>query len=135
MSRVAIFIPSYNAARTLPGVFERISEELWGAIENVFVINDGSQDDTDAVVATLARDRPKIRLVSRQPNRGYGTVVREGLRRCVEETEAEYIVSLHADGQYPPESVLPFVAHMSERGVDVLQGSRQIGRASCRERV
>ena len=124
MSRVAIFIPSYNAARTLPGVLERISPELWDAIDSVFVINDGSQDDTDAVVEELAREQPKIRLVSRQPNRGYGTAVRDGLRRCVDETEAEYIVCLHADGQYPPESVLPFVAQMAERGVDVLQGSR-----------
>ena len=80
MSRVAIFIPSYNAARTLPGVIERISPELWEAIESVFVVNDGSQDDTDAVVEELSQDQPKIRLVSRQPNRGYGTVVREGLR-------------------------------------------------------
>ncbi len=124
VSRVAIFIPSYNAARTLPGVFERFSEELWEATQSVFVINDGSQDDTDAVVEKLAQERPKIRLVSRHPNRGYGAAVRNGLRRCVEETDAEYIVCLHADGQYPPESVLPFMAHMAERGVDVLQGSR-----------
>ena len=124
MSRVAIFIPSYNAARTLPGVFERISPELWDALESVFVINDGSQDDTDAVVQKLAQGRPQIRLVSRQPNRGYGAAVRNGLRRCVEETEADYIVCLHADGQYPPENVLPFVAYMAEHGVDVLQGSR-----------
>ena len=124
MSRVAIFIPSYNAARTLPAVFERISPELWDATEGVFVINDGSQDDTDAVVEKLAQDQPKIRLISRQPNRGYGTAVRDGLRHCVEKTDAEYMVCLHADGQYPPESVLPFVAHMTEHGVDVLQGSR-----------
>ncbi len=124
MNRIAVFIPSYNAARTLPGVFERISPELWEAIDAVFVINDGSQDDTDAVVESLARDHPKIRLVSRQPNRGYGSAVRDGLRRCVAETDAEYVVCLHADGQYPPESVLPFVAYMAEHGVDVLQGSR-----------
>ena len=102
MSRVAIFIPSYNAARTLPGVLERISPELWDAIESIFVINDGSQDDTDAVVEELARDQPKIHLVSRQPNRGYGSAVREGLRFCVEKSGAEYVVCLHADGQYPP---------------------------------
>jgi glycosyltransferase involved in cell wall biosynthesis len=124
VSRVAIFIPSYNAARTLPGVFARISPELWNAIDSVFVINDGSQDDTDAVVEELAREQPKIRLVSRHPNRGYGAAVRAGLRICVEETGAEYVVCLHADGQYPPESVLPFVTYMAEHGVDVLQGSR-----------
>jgi glycosyltransferase involved in cell wall biosynthesis len=124
VTSVAIFIPSYNAAKTLPSVVERIPEDLWAAIAAVFVINDGSQDDTDAVVESLAERFPKLRLVSRQPNRGYGAAVREGLRRCVEETDAETVTCLHADGQYPPESIATFVAHMAANGVDVLQGSR-----------
>jgi glycosyltransferase involved in cell wall biosynthesis len=124
VSRIAIFIPSYNAAGTLPAVFERISPELWDDVHSVFVINDGSADDTDAVVTQLAQSHSKIRLVSRQPNRGYGAAVREGLRRCVEETDAGYVVCLHADGQYPPEHVLEFVDYMQAKGADVLQGSR-----------
>ena len=124
MTSVAIFIPSYNAAKTLPSVVERIPEDLWPDVSAVFVINDGSQDDTDDVVRNLADRFPKLRLVSRQPNRGYGAAVREGLRQCVEETDADYVTCLHADGQYPPESIQAFVAHMAGNGVDVLQGSR-----------
>jgi glycosyltransferase involved in cell wall biosynthesis len=121
---LAVFIPSYNAARTLPGVLERIPAGLWESIAAVFVINDGSEDDTDAVVEKLARAQPRIRLVSRKPNRGYGAAVQEGLRCCTEETDADYVVCLHADGQYPPEKLPEFVAYMAERGVEVLQGSR-----------
>ncbi len=124
MSTVAVFIPSYNAARTLPSVIERISDELWDATVALFVINDGSEDDTDDVVEKLRADYPKVRLVSRKSNRGYGAAVREGLRCCAEQTEADYVVCLHADGQYPPESALIFVNHMQAHGVDVLQGSR-----------
>ena len=124
MTSVAIFIPSYNAAKTLPSVVERIPEDLWPDVLAVFVINDGSQDDTDTVVRNLTERFPTLRLVSRQPNRGYGAAVREGLRQCVEETDADYVTCLHADGQYPPESIKAFVAHMAANGVDVLQGSR-----------
>ena len=124
MASIAIFIPSYNAARTLPAVVERIPVTLWPSVEAVFVINDGSQDDTDAVVEKL-RDRwPKLRLVSRSPNQGYGAAVREGLRRCVAETTADYVTCLHADGQYPPEEIEAFVAYMEANGIDVCQGSR-----------
>jgi len=123
MTRCAIFIPSYNAAHTLPGVIERIPADFWESIVAVFVINDGSRDDTDAVVEKLRETWPKLRLVSRQPNRGYGAAVREGLRRCAE-THAEFIACLHADGQYPPEKIPEFVAYMAEHRVDVLQGSR-----------
>lgn len=123
MKTLAIFIPSYNAARTLPEVVERIPEALWSSIVAVYVINDGSQDDTDTVVEKLRERWPKLVLVSRQPNRGYGAAVREGLRLCAE-SGADSIACLHADGQYPPEKLPEFLAYMAERGVDVLQGSR-----------
>jgi glycosyltransferase involved in cell wall biosynthesis len=121
---VAIFIPSYNAAKTLPDVIERIPDPLWPDIEAVFVINDGSADDTDDVVNRLAERWPKLRLVSRQPNRGYGAAVREGLRCCAQETKADYVACLHADGQYPPEQIRTFMDFMEQNGVDVCQGSR-----------
>jgi glycosyltransferase involved in cell wall biosynthesis len=124
VSSVAIFIPSYNAAKTLPGVIERIPDDLWPDIEAVFVINDGSSDDTDDVVNGLAERWPKLRLVSRQPNRGYGAAVREGLRCCAEETHADYVACLHADGQYPPEQIKTFMDFMEAGQVDVCQGSR-----------
>jgi glycosyltransferase involved in cell wall biosynthesis len=119
----AIFIPSYNAARTLPAVIERIPSGFWAQVSDVFVINDGSADDTDAVVEKLRERFPKLRLVSRQPNRGYGAAVREGLRLTAE-SGADVIACLHADGQYPPEQLPEMVAYMAEHGVDVLQGSR-----------
>ena len=124
MSTLAIFIPSYNAARTLPGVIERIPEDLWESIEAVFVINDGSADDTDDVVGRLTERWPKLRLVSRHPNRGYGAAVREGLRCCAEQTQADYVACLHADGQYPPEQIRTFMEFMESKSVDVCQGSR-----------
>jgi glycosyltransferase involved in cell wall biosynthesis len=124
VSSVAIFIPSYNAAKTLPDVVERIPNNLWADIEAVFVINDGSADDTDDVVNGLTERWPKLRLVSRRPNRGYGAAVREGLRCCADETQADYVACLHADGQYPPEQIRTFMDFMESKGVDVCQGSR-----------
>ena len=56
----------YGLLATDDSLSQRISPELWETIESVFVINDGSQDDTDAVVEKLSQDQPKIRLVSRQ---------------------------------------------------------------------
>jgi hypothetical protein len=62
MPSTAIFIPSYNAAHTLPSVIERIPAEFWPQVAAVFVINDGSADDTDAVVQKLCERWPKLRL-------------------------------------------------------------------------
>ena len=43
---LSVFIPSYNASLTISGVLSRIPDDAWEIIQSVFVINDGSQDDT-----------------------------------------------------------------------------------------
>lgn len=118
-----IFIPAYLAEHTLEAVIERIPKELWDSICTVLVINDGSPDDTSGVVRRIAERHPKVRLHEQTVNQGYGSAVRRGLKLALE-TPAQYIVCLHADGQYPPEKLPEFLPYMAERGVDVLQGSR-----------
>ena len=122
---LGIFIPAYNAAATLPEVLARIPKDLWADIGTVTVINDGSKDDTAAVVERLLTSYPKLRLHSFESNRGYGQAVRRGLGFC-RESGCEYSVCLHADGQYPPEKLVQFLAHMRRYRVDVLQGSRHL---------
>jgi glycosyltransferase involved in cell wall biosynthesis len=120
---LGIFIPAYNAAATLPAVIERIPKDLWADIGTVTVINDGSKDDTAAVAEGLRAKYPKLQVHSFDKNQGYGQAVRRGLGFC-RESGCEYSVCLHADGQYPPEKLVQFLAYMRRYRVDVLQGSR-----------
>jgi glycosyltransferase involved in cell wall biosynthesis len=120
---LGIFIPAYNAAATLPGVVARIPKDLWADIGTVTVIDDGSRDGTAAVAERLRAEYPKLRLHRFERNQGYGMAVRRGLGFC-RESGCEYSVCLHADGQYPPEKLVQFLAHMRRHRVDILQGSR-----------
>lgn len=120
---LGIFIPAFNAAATLPGVIERIPEELWADIGAVTVIDDGSRDGTAAAAEALRARYPKLRVHRCEENQGYGMAVRRGLGFC-RESGCEYSACLHADGQYPPEKLVQFLAFMRHRRVDVLQGSR-----------
>jgi glycosyltransferase involved in cell wall biosynthesis len=120
---VCVFIPAYNAAATVSEVLARIPAETWDAVQSVIVIDDGSTDETARVVEGLQRKYAKLVLVSSPQNRGYGPTVRRGLKLALE-TGADAIACLHADGQYPPEKLPAFFAHMQEHGIDVLQGSR-----------
>ena len=119
----AIFIPAYEAEHTVEAVIDRIPKDLWESIETVFVINDGSTDDTSGAVRRAAARYPKVALHEQPVNQGYGTSVRKGLQLALG-TPAKYVVCLHADGQYPPEKLPEFLPYMAQHGVDVLQGSR-----------
>jgi glycosyltransferase involved in cell wall biosynthesis len=122
-SDVSVFVPAYNAEAYLEAVIARIPEPFWLRIMSVWIVNDGSTDGTVALARKLARQEPKIRVYSFALNRGYGEAVRKGLMLCGAEG-ASYAVCMHADGQYPPETIPRFVEEMESRGLDVLQGSR-----------
>jgi glycosyltransferase involved in cell wall biosynthesis len=106
-----IFIPAYLAEHTIEAVIERIPKELWDSICAVLVINDGSPDDTSGAVRRIAERYPKVALHEQAVNQGYGAAVRRGLKLALE-TPAQYVVCLHADGQYPPEKLPEFLPYM-----------------------
>jgi len=119
----SIFIPAYNAEKTIESVLMRIPDEAWRHICKIFVINDGSLDKTVDVIERLKIIYPKIELFSFDSNKGYGSAVSKGLELC-SHIESDYFVCLHADGQYPPEKIIEFLNYMRDNKIDILQGSR-----------
>lgn len=120
---LSIFIPAYNAAKTLQGVIAGIPETVWPQIRFVYLINDGSTDETDALINRIAFENEKCKAVHHEKNAGYGKTVKDGLSLCINDG-SHFSVCLHADGQYPPDEISRFLRLMVERGIDLLQGSR-----------
>jgi glycosyltransferase involved in cell wall biosynthesis len=123
MKSISIFIPAYNAEKTLRDVIERIPAPLWKSIKQVYLINDGSSDDTGSLIAACAREYPRCTPLQQPVNRGYGATVKTGLHSCRHDG-CDYAVCLHADGQYPPELIDEGVRKMESGAIDLLQGSR-----------
>lgn len=118
-----MFVPAYNAAGHLGELFARIPASAWEMIRVVWVINDGSRDQTGAVARKIAAGNNAVKVWEFERNQGYGTVVRKGIALC-QDASCEIALCLHADGQYPPEDIPRFAEHMRSSGLDILQGSR-----------
>ena len=108
MPNVSLLVPAYNAGSHLTSVIQRIPKAAWDSIRTIWVINDGSSDNTARVITELAGTNPKIKGLSHECNQGYGPTVREGLK-AIRNEGCDYAICLHADGQYPPESVPEFL--------------------------
>ncbi len=125
--RIAIFIVTYNAATTLASVLDRIAPEVWEKVEEVFVFDDSSQDDTYLIgrgYKTL-HGRAKLNVFRNEKNQGYGGNQIRGYRYALEKGY-DIVVLLHGDGQYAPE-VLPELLAPLERGdADAVFGSRMM---------
>jgi len=118
--QVSFLIPAFNEAATLGEVLERV--EALELDKQVIVVDDGSTDDTPAILDRWRADGDG-RLVLRQGNRGKGAAI----RAAIPHISGEIAVIQDADLEYDPADV-PALIEPIERGVaDVVFGSRLTG--------
>lgn len=91
---VSVVIPTYNRARRLPVAIDSALAQDCGLIE-VIVIDDGSSDDTRAMVARRYGSDPRVKYVHRA-NGGAAAARNEGLKRC----RGDYIAFLDSDDRW-----------------------------------
>jgi len=123
--RIGIFVIAYNAVRHLIRTLERIPAEVQARVEEVFVIDDASSDNTyyAALGYKAERGLEKLQIFRNRENQGYGGNQKVGYRYALERG-FDVVVMLHGDGQYAPE-VLPQLLEPFERGeADMVFGSR-----------
>jgi len=77
----SIILPAYNEAvrigATLDNVLAYVQKRNWNA--EILVVNDGSTDNTAAVVRARTEQNPALRLVENPGNHGKGYSVRNGM--------------------------------------------------------
>lgn len=116
--RVAIVVPTYNEAETLPLLIERIvAQDIPGL--GFIVIDDGSPDGTGDIADRLADDfQGMFLVVHREGKLGLGTAYMTGLQLAVD-TGAERIVEMDADLSHPPEVLPGLIARLDTADVAV----------------
>lgn len=97
-NRVSILIPAYNEEAAIAGVLEKLLAEPRLASYEIIVINDGSSDQTAAVVQRF----PQVVLINQVINRGYGASLVTGIKQA----KGEYVIWFDADGQHRIEDLL-----------------------------
>src|SRR4051812_37599852 len=78
---LSVFFPAYNDAPSISGLVRTTFEVLEKHVADyeVIVVNDGSQDDTAAILVGLQREfGGRLRVVTHEKNRGYGGALRSG---------------------------------------------------------
>lgn len=125
--RIAIFIVTYNAAGTLRQVLDRIPEEVWKKVEEVFVFDDESQDDTYLVGMgyKALHGNAKLSVFRNEKNLGYGGNQIRGYKYAIAQGY-DIVALLHGDGQYAPEALPDLLAPLEAGEADAVFGSRMM---------
>jgi dolichol-phosphate mannosyltransferase len=104
---LSIVTPAYNEAPSLPALYERLRAVLGdGEDWELIVIDDGSADDTVAVLAALHARDPRVRSVHLLLNSGHMKALVAGL----DHADGDLVVTMDADLQHPPEIIPEIIA-------------------------
>lgn len=120
---LSIIIPAYNEAgrieKTIRDINRYLEQKKYS--HEIIVVNDGSSDETAALVRRLSAKLPALRLLDNLENCGKGKVVKQGMLAA----KGRFSLFTDADNSTGIEQfdrLLPYL----EKGFDVVLGSRAL---------
>lgn len=119
-SDTILIIPVYNEGKVIKGVVERALR----IFPNIVCINDGSADNSAEEVQKTAAT-----LIDHPFNMGQGAALQTGIDYALQNPKIQYFVTFDADGQHQIEDVLTMLDYIKTHPVDIVLGSRFLGKA------
>ena len=119
--RVCVIIPTYNNAKTL----KRVIDGVLSYLPDVYVVNDGSTDETSSIVASYS----EIQVIQQPENLGKGKALQAGFKQALIDG-FDYAISIDSDGQHYPDDIPVFLSELKKHREPVLLiGNRDMEQA------
>jgi len=118
---ISCVIPAYNEARSLGALVPDILNALLALSEQIelIVVDDGSRDDTMAVMHSLCARYPQVSYLKLSRNFGKEPALTAGM----DVAQGDVVILMDADGQHPV-SLLPEMVAQWRAGFDVVYAVR-----------
>lgn len=123
--RIGIFIIAYNAVNHLISTINRIPKEVYDRVEEIFVIDDCSKDNTYYAALGYKHEQQieKLTIHRNDTNQGYGGNQKVGYRYAIDRG-LDIVAMVHGDGQYAPEALPLLLEPLIAGEADMVFGSR-----------
>ena len=116
--KVCVILPTYNNATTVAQVLE----DLLAYTKNIIVVNDGSTDQTKAVLSKY--DQP-IFVHHFEVNKGKGTALRYAFKEAFK-LGYQYAITIDSDGQHFAKDLIHFLDKLQTEKNTIIIGSRNM---------
>ena len=130
MPLLSIVVPLFNERESLPELLEQLSaamgeKELHALFKESFsfeiiMVDDGSTDDSHALIGSMIPLRPELRLISFQRNFGKTAALSAGFMAAT----GDYVCTIDADMQDDPFAIKEMIKKLQE-GYDLVSGWKQ----------
>lgn len=130
--RIGVFIIAYNAVNHLIKTIERIPKDVYDRVEEIFVIDDCSKDNTyyAALGYKHLHGVDKLTIHRNEKNQGYGGNQKVGYQYAIDRG-FDIVALVHGDGQYAPEALGYLLEPLEKNQADMVFGSRMSTRGAA----
>jgi glycosyltransferase involved in cell wall biosynthesis len=120
---VSVLVPAKDEAENLPEFLRQCAEALESApfSYEVVVVDDGSEDDTQAVLKRLRADYPFLKVVTHRTRLGIADALRSG----GDASSGRILVFYPADLQFLPAEIPSLVEPIRSGEADMVTGTKQ----------
>ena len=119
LALVSVVAPMLNEEGTARAFCERVRSALDGLPWELVIVDDGSSDETPAILAEMAAQDERVKVVTLSRNFGHQTAITAGL----DHAGGEAVVMIDSDLQDPPELIATMIEHW-RAGSDVVYATR-----------
>lgn len=117
---LSVFFPTYNEEANIKTTVlkaQKVLQKLTSRWE-IIIVDDGSKDRTGEISRKIAEVNPKIKVITHNPNRGYGAALKSGLYA----SKYDWIAFTDADGQFDFGEITNFLETQVQTNADVVIG-------------
>ena len=117
---LSVVLPAYNEEAVIAEAVYGITSILtpWVRDFEVIVVNDGSRDNTKAIVESITATDSRVRIIDHPVNQGYGAALVSGFEAATK----DLVFFTDSDGQFDPHDLEPFFSLVEK--YDVVLGYR-----------
>ncbi len=120
-SLLSVIVPVFNERGTVAEILRRMRSVSLPLELEIIVVDDGSTDGSDQVLAALKDST--VRVIRHSTNKGKGAAVRSGLRAA----RGDLLLIQDADLEYDPDEWTKLLEPLLKGKADVVYGSRFTG--------
>ena len=125
--KLSVLVPVYNEEKTVAEILARVLA-LGSIVKEIVIVDDGSQDNTAAVIREIAEREPKIQFHQLEKNQGKTAAISKALELAT----GTILIIQDADLEYDPAEIPDVIEPILLGQADVVYGSRFLVRKAAR---
>ena len=126
--KLSLVLPMFNEEEVIPLTLHRLEEVIdnLGVTVEILLVDDGSFDGSIQAARSASPQNATMRIIRMQGNQGHMRAITAGLLSA----KGEYVVTMDADLQDPPELIAEMLAIIQSSHCDVVQAVRSERKAA-----